>query len=218
MTQTRQAEILVDIVSDVVCPWCIVGYLQLNEALSELGVSAQVRWHPFELNVDMPPEGENLRDHITRKYGISQAQSQAARSQLISLGTELGFKFAYDDTSRIVNTFGAHQLLDWAETMHLQHPLKLALFNAHFSEARDVSNTEILVNVAQSVGLDPEAARAALDQGTYAAQTREKQKFWTSRGISGVPAMIFAEKYLMTGAQGVDGYKKMLQRCLAEAA
>ncbi|MEX0340258.1 MAG: DsbA family oxidoreductase [Arenibacterium sp.] len=218
MKQTCDADIQVDIVSDVVCPWCIVGFLQLNAALEELQMKAAIRWHPFELNPHMGPEGENLREHLIRKYGITEAQSQQARERLVSLGASLGFGFVYDDQSRIVNTFQAHQLLDYAETQHLQHPLKLSLFQAHFSEGRDVSDMDVLVDVAETVGLDRAAVRDVLSEESYASAVRQKEQFWTSRGISGVPAMVFAEKYLMTGAQGVDGYRDMLRRCQAEAA
>ncbi|MEX0281928.1 MAG: DsbA family oxidoreductase [Arenibacterium sp.] len=218
MSNPEQADIQIDIVSDVVCPWCIVGFLQLNSALEELEMRAAIRWHPFELNPSMGAEGENLRAHLMGKYGISLEQSRAARQNLETLGRSLGFRFAFEDETRIVNTFRAHQLLDYAESQHLQHPLKLALFQAYFSQGMDVSDQGTLVEIARSVGLDEEAARDALDSGRFANTVRQKEHFWTSRGISGVPAVIFAEKYLMTGAQGIDGYRDMLRRCQAEAA
>lgn len=121
----------IDIVSDVMCPWCIVGFRQLEQALGLTGMGAQVRWHPFELNPDMPPEGQNLAEHIAQKYGASPAQSARNRAQLTAIGQDLGIDFAFSDDSRIVNSFEAHQLLDFALTQGLQHPLKLALFRAH---------------------------------------------------------------------------------------
>lgn len=208
----------IDIVSDVVCPWCIVGFRQLDLALQQQNVLAQLRWHPFELNPNMPPEGQNLRSHIMEKYGSTPEQSQQARDRLTRIGAELGFTFNFNDNSRMVNTFAAHQLLDWAETQGRQHPLKLALFRAYFTDQRDVSKAEVLLDAAQAAGLDRDAAWAALESGDHDAPVREKQAFWTSRGISGVPAMVFGGKYLLTGAQGTDTYKQVLQRCLAEAA
>ncbi len=208
----------VDIVSDVVCPWCIIGFRQLDLALQQLGVLARLRWHPFELNPNMPPEGQNLREHIAEKYGSTPEQSQQARDRLTSLGAELGFSFNFNDESRIVNTFSAHQLLDWAEGQGRQHPLKLALFDACFTQQRDVSDIDVLMDAVGTVGLDPQAARIALESGAHGAPVREKQQFWTSRGISGVPSMVFGGKYLLTGAQGTDTYAQVLQRCLAEAA
>ncbi|WP_372571090.1 DsbA family oxidoreductase [Ruegeria jejuensis] len=219
MTDARNRPVVqIDVVSDVVCPWCIVGFRQLDQALGETGIVAQLRWHPFELNPDMPPEGQNLRDHIMEKYGTSAEQSQQARERLTALGQGLGITFEFTEGSRIVNTFQAHQLLDWAETQGRQHPLKLALFEAYFAHGRDVSDPDVLIAAAAQAGLEPEAARAALDSGKYAAPVREKQQFWTSRGITGVPAMVFGGKYLLTGAQGRETYGEVLQRCLAEAA
>lgn len=210
--------IQIDIVSDVVCPWCIVGFRQLDAALKQQGIQAQLRWHPFELNPNMPPEGQNLREHITEKYGSTPEQSQQARDRLTAIGAELGFTFNFDEDSRIVNTFMAHQLLDWAEGQGLQHQLKLALFDAYFTRQQDVSDIEVLLQAVTSAGLNPDSARQVLETGEHIALVREKQQFWTSRGISGVPSMVFGGKYLLTGAQGVDTYSRVLQQCLAEAA
>jgi len=206
----------VDIVSDVMCPWCIVGFRQLEQALAAVGVGAYVRWHPFELNPQMPTEGQNLTEHIMEKYGSSQEQSEANRTHLQSLGQELGIDFAFTPESRIVNTFQAHQLLGWAQTEGLQHPLKMALFEAHFTEGRDVSDPAVLVEVAESVGLDRARAAEVLESGELAEETRAHQAFWTSRGISGVPSMVFEGKYLLTGAQGAQTYAQMLRKVLEE--
>ncbi|MFD3191307.1 DsbA family oxidoreductase [Sedimentitalea sp. HM32M-2] len=208
--------IQVDIVSDVVCPWCIVGFKQLHQAMARTGLSVALRWHPFELNPDMPPEGQNLRAHMIGKYSITAEQSDQARDRLTELGAELGFDFNFSDDIRILNTFAAHQLLDWADEQRRQTALKLALFAGYFTEHRDVSDPEILIEIAVAVGLDGAAARQVLSTGSHAAPVREKQQFWHRRGITGVPAMIFAGKYLLTGAQGVDQYASLLQRCRDE--
>lgn len=206
----------VDIVSDVMCPWCIVGFRQLEQALAQTGLGARIRWHPFELNPNMPPEGQNLTEHIQEKYGSTAEQSAQNRAQMQSLGTQLGIDFQFSADSRIVNTFAAHQLLDLALSIGQQHPLKLALFEAHFTHGRDVSDPKVLVEIAQEVGLDHHDAEKTLKTGALAASVREKQKFWTERGISGVPSMIFAGKYLVTGAQGAENYAQLLTRTLQE--
>lgn len=208
----------VDIVSDVMCPWCIVGFRQLEQALGLTGMGARVRWHPFELNPTMPPQGQNLAEHIAEKYGSTAEQSAKNRQYLRALGENLGIQFKFTEDSRIVNTFLAHQLLDFALSQGRQHPLKLALFEAHFTEGRDVSDTETLIEVAASVGLDPEAARNALETQARADTVREKESFWTSRGISGVPSMVFNSKYLVTGAQGAENYTQILRQAASEAA
>ncbi|WP_171181936.1 DsbA family oxidoreductase [Ruegeria sp. HKCCD8929] len=217
-TRETRPIVQIDIVSDVVCPWCIVGFRQLDQALAQRGILARLRWHPFELNPDMPAEGQNLREHIMQKYGTTAEQSQQARDRLTAIGAELGFAFNFTEDSRMVNTFQAHQLLDWAEGQGQQHPLKLALFAAYFTDQQDVSKTEVLIAATEAAGLDPAAARAALTSGAHAAPVREKQRFWTGKGISGVPSMVFGGKYLLTGAQGAETYGQVLDRCLAEAA
>jgi predicted DsbA family dithiol-disulfide isomerase len=208
----------IDIVSDVMCPWCIVGFRQLEQALGMTGMGARVRWHPFELNPAMPPEGQNLAEHIAEKYGSTPEQSAQNRAHLKALGKSLGIDFVFSDQSRIVNSFAAHQLLDFALAQGLQHPLKLALFKAHFTDQRDVSDRAVLLDVAEEVGLDRAEAANVLDTGALAETVREKQAFWTSRGISGVPSMVFGGKYLITGAQGAENYVQILRQVAEEEA
>lgn len=206
----------IDIVSDVMCPWCIVGFKQLEQALGMTDAGAYIRWHPFELNPAMPSEGQNLGEHIAEKYGQTSEQSAQNRKMLTDLGAALGFTFNFDANSRIVNTFATHQLLDWSQQYGLQHPLKMALFDAHFTDGKDVSQSDVLIEIAASVGLDATDAAAVLSSGSQAEETRARQKFWTDRGISGVPSMVFDGRYLLTGAQGAPTYAQMLQKVLAE--
>ena len=208
----------IDIVSDVMCPWCIVGFRQLEQALAATGMGARIRWHPFELNPAMPAEGQNLTEHIAEKYGSTAEQSAQNRAHLVALGQDLGIDFVFSPDSRIVNSFAAHQLLDFSLAQGLQHPLKMALFKAHFTDQRDVSDTDVLLDVAQSVGLARAEAATVLSGGALAESVREKEAFWTSRGISGVPSMVFAGKYLITGAQGAENYAQILQQVAREDA
>ncbi|WP_298861532.1 DsbA family oxidoreductase [uncultured Sulfitobacter sp.] len=214
--ENQPKPIQIDIISDVMCPWCIVGFRQLEQALGTNGTGAFIRWHPFELNPAMPPEGQNLTEHIAEKYGASPEQSAQNRAQLRQIGADLGIDFVFDADSRIVNTFAAHQLLDWAQSFNLQHPLKMALFDAHFTKGLDVSRHEILVDIAAQIGLDRTEALEVLTSESRAKDTRARQQFWTERGISGVPAMVFEGKYLLTGAQGAETYAQMLTKVLAE--
>lgn len=210
--------IRVDIVSDVVCPWCAIGYSQLKQASDQTGIAIEVHWHPFELNPDMGPEGENLRDHVKRKYGSSAADSAAARDRITAIGKEIGFAFAFAEDQRMWNTFRAHQLIDWAEGQGRAHDMKLALLTAYFTQGRNVDDLDVLVDVAGGIGLDADQARQALDSGSQADQVRGKQRFWTQQGITGVPAMVFLRQHLVTGAQGTENYARILQHLAAEAA
>lgn len=208
----------VDIISDVMCPWCIVGFRQLEQALGATSIGATVRWHPFELNPDMAPEGENTTDHIMRKYGTTREEAQSNRERLVELGDSLGFAFNFTPQSRMRNSFKAHQLLDFALSQGKQHPLKLALFAAHFSDSLDVSDQTVLIDLAKAVGLDETSAQAALENETFAGSVREKQALWQREGISGVPTMIFGGKFAVTGAQAAQNYVQILKRSLEDAA
>jgi len=208
----QRAPIRIDIISDVVCPWCIIGYSQLEQALAETGIRAEVHWHPFELNPDMPPEGQNMGEHLHEKYGTTPEQSAQVRQKLTTLGAGLGFTFNFSEESRMVNTFLAHQLIEWASEQGRQNDVKLALFKVHFSQGRDVSDIATLVDVAAALGLDAEAARTALEGENMAWNVRTMQKFWADKGVRGVPAMVFDKHHLLTGAQGVDAYAKLLRK------
>lgn len=215
MSQTSKP-IRVDIVSDVVCPWCVIGYYQLIAGARQARIELETHWHPFELNPSMVAGGENLREHLAAKYGTTPEGSRNARARLSAMGAALGFAFNYADDMRMYNTFLAHQLIDWAETQGFGHPVKLALFEAYFTHRSDVSQIDVLVETAGRVGLDKNDARNVLEAEERAANVRARQETWRARGISGVPAMIFDQKYLVTGAQGEDNYAEILKKVVSE--
>ena len=205
----------IDIVSDVVCPWCIVGWRQLKQALDATATPYDLQWHPFELNPGMGPEGQNMTEHIMEKYGSSRTESQANRDRLTALGDALDFRFAFTDDSRMHNTFNAHQLIHWAETLGRGHDLKQALFAAHFTDGHNLSDPAELVAIAAETGLDAGEARAVLADQRFADAVRAEERFWQQQGITGVPAVIFDRQHLVTGAQGSENYARILAR-LAE--
>ena len=211
MKPFEKASLQVDIVSDVVCPWCIIGYKQLEEAIKRTGVSVDIRWHPFELNPQMVEEGEGIREHMAAKYGTTPEGSRAARKQLSDLGASLGIVFNYSDETRIYPTFRLHQLLHWADTQGRKHELKMALFTAYFTGCKNINDLDVLVATAGSLGFDTDEARAVLEDGRYADVVREAENTWIGRGIRGVPAMVFNRRHLVTGAQGVDRYVGILE-------
>lgn len=206
----------IDIVSDVMCPWCIIGYRQLAQALAATGTAHEIHWHPFELNPDMPPEGQNLREHVAEKYGATPEQSAQSRAQMTEIGTDLEFNFNFNDKTRMHNTFNSHQLLHWADTLERKHDLKMALFTAHFTDGRDLSDNAVLADVAGEIGLDRTEALAILDDQRFAIVVRQEQNFWIQKGISGVPAVIFDRQHLVTGAQGLDNYTNILNQLAPE--
>lgn len=216
MTTHSSKKLRIDIVSDVVCPWCIIGYRQLAKALEASGTDHEIHWHPFELNPDMPPEGQNLREHVTEKYGTTKEQSQDSRLKMIEIGADLGFTFSFADDMRMHNTFNVHQLLHWADQLGRMNDLKQALFVAHFSHRRNLSDSNVLADIAAEIGLERSEAQRILDDQRFATEVRTAENDWLNKGISGVPAMIFNNRHLVTGAQGVDNYASILAQ-LAEA-
>jgi predicted DsbA family dithiol-disulfide isomerase len=211
------APLRIDIVSDVMCPWCIIGYRQLVTALEAADTEHEIHWHPFELNPDMPPEGQNLREHIIEKYGTTPEQSEQSRNQMTILGTELGIDFRFTDDMRMHNTFNAHQLLHWADSQGREHDLKQALFTAHFTYGRDLSDIHVLAEVAAEIGLGRTEALAVLEDQRFAAEVRKMQSFWLQQGIRGVPAVVIDRQHLVTGAHGVGNYTLILDKIAAES-
>jgi predicted DsbA family dithiol-disulfide isomerase len=207
----------VDIVSDVVCPWCIIGYKQLMKALDAMPGQFDVtlRWHPFELNPRMSEKGQDLREHLTQKYGASPEQSQTARARLSELGDSLGFTFDYFDGMRMVNTFRAHQLLHWAGEQGRQTELKLSLFEAFFSRREDVNDPAVLVAVAGRAGLDSAQAGVVLSEARYASVVRQEQQQWLDREVHAVPTFVFQQQYIVPGAQEAEAFVRLLQKIQA---
>lgn len=213
---TPQNTLRIDIVSDVVCPWCVIGYRQLATALEASGTPHEIHWHPFELNPNMPAEGQNLQDHVAEKYGTTKAQSADSRVRMTEVGAEVGFEFHFADDMRMHNTFNVHQLLHWANQQERTHDLKQALFAAHFTHGRNLSDDSVLADVAAEIGLDRSEALAVLEDQRFAADVRATEKVWLDEGIQGVPAMIFNNRHLITGAQGVENYSRVLQELTKE--
>ncbi len=210
--QDENAALRIDIVSDVVCPWCIVGYRQLSRALEARGQQAEIHWHPFELNPHMGPEGQELGEHVAEKYGSTPEQSQAARARLTALGEGLGFPMDYFPGMRIWNTFKAHRLLHWADRAGRATDLKLALFESYFQRRECVDDPAVLIAAAGRAGLDETEAAAVLAEERYAEEVRQVEAYWLQKGIHGVPAMIFQGRYLLSGAQGEETYGAFLQQ------
>jgi predicted DsbA family dithiol-disulfide isomerase len=209
----------IDFVSDVSCPWCIIGLRGLEEALARSAdlVDAQVAFQPFELNPHMPREGQNIVEHITQKYGSSPEQSAANREMIRARAAELGFTMATSDESRIYNTFDAHRLLHWAALEGRQAALKHALFTAYFTDGQDPSDHDVLAAAAGKAGLDMEAAREMLAAERYAEDVRQAERLWQSRGINAVPAVVIDERYLISGGQPPEAFEQALRKIAAEA-
>ena len=229
MTEPRVPRLSVDIVSDVMCPWCIIGWLKFRKVIDHFAgrLDFRVQWHPFELNPDMPPEGEDAASHVMRKYGISAEQSRANTGRLAAIAGELGFTFNRGPDFRMRNSFDAHRLLTWAGAIEepeqdgptgVQTELKLALFKAHFIDNRDVGDTQVLADIAASVGLDRDRAAAILSSGEFGEMVRTEEAWWADRNITGVPAFILGGRMLIPGAQDPDVFIRVIENKILAAA
>ncbi|EDL48518.1 DsbA family oxidoreductase [Erythrobacter sp. SD-21] len=218
MTRT----LTIDIWSDVMCPWCLVGWGNLGQALDQLEgeIAADIRWHAFELNPDMPEEGEERTAHIARKYGRTIEQSKEVQDQMRQAAEAAGVSLDYEGPepapeAMMWNTFDAHKLLTWALEEHgaeAQTRLKLALFEAHFNQRRRIGERDVLLAVAEEVGLDREAAAKALDSEDLARKTRVEERAAMEMNITGVPAIIVEGRFMIPGAQPPEAYVNALRR------
>jgi predicted DsbA family dithiol-disulfide isomerase len=208
----------IDIVSDVSCPWCIIGYQSLSAALNQLApqISSEIAWHPFELNSTMSTEGEDLDEHLHKKYGSSKADMEQTRNMITGRGAALGFQFNFKKDGRIYNTFNAHRLLFWAKQFGKQTELKLALFGLYFTEGGDPSNIEQLLKVVEKVGLPVEDARHLMQSDELTKEVRAEQTKYLSMDISSVPTFIINDKFKITGGQPVETFVEMLNEIVAK--
>jgi predicted DsbA family dithiol-disulfide isomerase len=214
------AKLKIDFVSDVSCPWCVIGLRALEQALERVGdaVSAEIHFQPFELNPHLPPVGQDITEHLVQKYGSTPEQLERNREAIRARGADLGFTFEMGKRSRVYNTFDAHRLLHWAELEGRQRELKRGLFAAYFTEGRNPSDREVLVDVAAQAGLDAAHAREVLASGRYADEVREREQFYGQQGIRAVPSVIVDDRYLIQGGQPVEVFEQALRKIAAEKA
>ncbi len=210
----------IDFVSDVSCPWCAIGLSALEEAIERVGddVSVEMHFQPFELNPDMPEEGQDVTEHITEKYGATPDQQAANREAMRERGASVGFEFRREGRGRIYNTFDAHRLIYWAGVEGApgqQHDLKKALLVAHHGEGRSPASHDVLIEVAASVGLDQDRAVAVLETDEFAQKVRLAERMFQQAGINSVPAIIFNNRHLISGGQPVEVFERAMRELAA---
>ena len=212
-----KSKLKIDFVSDVSCPWCVIGLKSLETALGRVAdqMSADIHFQPFELNPQMPAQGQDIGEHLAQKYGLTPEHMQSSREDIRARGEALGFTFGMAKRSRIYNTFDAHRLLHWSEGEGLQLALKEALFTAYFTKGEDPSSHEILVRVAGEAGLNPQRARQILASDEFAAEVRERERFYLDQGIHSVPAVIINDRQLISGGQPPEVFEQALRQIAA---
>jgi predicted DsbA family dithiol-disulfide isomerase len=213
------ADLKIDFVSDIACPWCAIGLASLEQALRRLDgeVRAELHFQPFELNPAMAPGGEEMNAHLARKYGSTPEQQAASREAIRQRGAQVGFEFRKEGRDRIYNTFDAHRLLYWAglEGADCQRSLKKALLAAYFTQGRNMEDHEVLAQAAADAGLDARRAREVLASGAYAQEVREQERFFTERGIQAVPSVVINDRHLIQGGQPPEVFEQALRQLAA---
>lgn len=209
----------IDFVSDISCPWCVIGLTALEKAIlniqstTDQELEFEVYLQPFELNPKMPQGGQDITEHLTQKYGSSPEQQSQIRETIRQRGAELGFEFRVQGRDRIYNTFNAHRLLHWATLEGLVGQavaLKKALFSAYFTRGESPESFDVLVQAAQSVGLDPIRAKEILENNDFAQEVRDHANLFIRSGIQSVPAIIINQKHLISGGQPVEVFERVL--------
>ena len=218
MTQSLR----IDFVSDIACPWCAVGLASLERALEKIGpeVAVDIRFQPFELNPQMGPEGQDVTEHLTQKYGSTPEQQAQARAGIAQRGAAVGFEFRKEGRGRIWNTFDAHRLLHWAgeQGARQQRDLKMALLRAYHGEGRNPSDPAVLAEVAASAGLDRAAAQEVLASGRYAQDVRDAEQHFQGLGIHAVPSVIVNDRHLIQGGQPPEVFEQALRQLAQQSA
>jgi predicted DsbA family dithiol-disulfide isomerase len=207
-------QLKIDFVSDVSCPWCVIGLKSLETALATLKgeVTADLHFQPFELNPQIGAEGQDITEHIAQKYGSTPADIARNGENIRARGAELGFEFNMQKRRRIYNTFDAHRLLHWAQIEGRQEALKNALFSAYFTEGLNPSDHSVLLDVAKKAGLDGKRAAEILESDEFAADVRGREQFYADRGIRAVPSVIINDQHLIQGGQPAEVFESALRQ------
>ena len=193
----------IDLVSDIACPWCAIGYARLEQAMASIKdkVSVSIQWRAFELNPDPHLVPEPILPALSKKYGRSEAEMRASQQSMMQIAADLGLNFDKMQQRFTCNTFDAHRLVKWAAGFDQQTAMKQALFEAYFGFAEDVSNAEVLQKCAKKAGLNADEALEVLKSGQFSDEVRAEEAQYQQAGISSVPAFVINQRYLISGAQ-----------------
>lgn len=211
-----KTKLKIDVISDVVCPWCTVGFKHLEKAISDLGLEDKVdiEWQPFELNPYTPKDGQDLEEYMTNKYGTNTHQQEEGKQRLIDFGKKVDFKFDFFEGMRIVNTFDAHVLLEYAKEFNKQTELKMRLTTSYFSERKDVSKIDILKEALHDVGLNADEGISKLKDENIRDKVKGQEQYWQKMGVKSVPTFVFNHTEGVSGAQPIDTFKSILNKMI----
>lgn len=208
---------LVDVISDTVCPWCYIGKKRFDRARAERpGIDMDVRWRPFQLDPTIPPEGVDRHAYLERKFGPDRARHIG--DAIREAGEEAGITFNFDRIERTPNTFDSHRLIRWAASAGCQNEMVDILFRRYFEDGEDIGDRKVLVDAAREAGMDHELVAYLLIHDKDAELIRHEDRTAREMGISGVPTFLFEQAYAVMGAQEVEGYVRCIDKVAAKLA
>ncbi|WP_169545509.1 DsbA family oxidoreductase [Sneathiella aquimaris] len=206
----------IDIVSDTVCPWCLIGKRKLETALAERpDLDVEITWHPFQLHPDMPKEGADRTEFITQKFG-SIERAKELYENVRQAGAAVGLDFQFGKVKRSPNTLNSHRLIRWAETAGLQNEVVEILFRKFFMEGADLGDDQVLIDAAKEAGMDVEIVKNLLESDADVELVSQEDARAREMGISGVPFFIFDNKYALSGAQDPATFIQVIEQIEAE--
>ncbi len=209
-------QFIIDVVSDVICPWCFLGKRRLDAALAQLDLDVFIRWRPYMLDSTIPPEGLDRQDYMLAKFG--EERLKTIHDPLIEAGRELGVPYDFDAITRTPNTLDAHRLIRWSHTVGLQHEMAERLFTAYWSEGQDVGDRDVLAACAGQVGINAAQIRELLDSEQDVEETKTEILHATNIGVTGVPTFILAQSFALVGAQSPEVLADAISRVAKEVA
>jgi predicted DsbA family dithiol-disulfide isomerase len=205
----------IHIVADMVCPWCYIGKRQFEQALAKRpDLAPTVRWLPFQLNPDLPPEGMDRVEYLAGRFGAEAVRQMD--QQMTELAKSLGLEVHFDKIKKVPNTLAAHTLSRWADVEGLQQQVVEALFEANFVKGEDIGDIDVLCKIAQEVGMDPKVVRERLEQGVDRDAVNQEDQMIRGMGVQGVPCTIIDRKFVLSGAQGAEVFGQALDRAHKE--
>jgi len=204
----------IDIVSDVVCPWCVIGFRNLKKAMHELQteLNFEISWKPYELHPEIPSEGYDKKLYMQQKFGSSSGR--APYNEITKIGESVGFEFNFSKTERIPNTFMAHRLLWKAEQCDLQTELSEALFEAYFTDGLNIGSKQILAQISKSVGMEKKEVINFLDSKEGGQEIADLEMNFIEKSIGAVPTYFINEKYIIQGGQEPETFVSFLRKII----
>jgi len=209
--------IRLDIISDPICPWCFIGKAKLDRALeSRPDHPFQIEWHPFQLNPDMPREGMDRREYLEVKFGGKQG-AVGVYSQIAQAAEAAGVQVNFEKIQRTPNTLDAHRLIHWAGLEGMQTAVVSKLFRAYFQDGKDISDHQVLTDIAVSAGMDRQVVEKLLAQNADTEAIRQRDAYAREKGVRGVPCFIVDNHYVVQGAQDPDVWQRVIDEITANA-